>query len=64
MAVQKREREVDKASACSFALVSVKHWNERAAGIAVEEDYFVIPSALNNVQLTTINLRETKAAVI
>jgi hypothetical protein len=38
--------------------------NEHAAGITVEEDYFVIPSTLNNVQLTTINLPETKAAVI
>jgi len=58
------EQRADKTSACSFPLVNVKHWNERAAYITAEEDYFVISSTLNNIQLTTINLLETKAAVI
>lgn len=58
------EQRVDKTSACSFSLVDVKHWNELTAYITVKEDYFVISSTLNNLQLTTISLLETKAAVI
>jgi hypothetical protein len=61
---REREREVYKTSACSFPLVNVKHWNEPTAYITAEGDYFVISSTLNNVQLTTINLLATKAAVI
>jgi hypothetical protein len=61
---KEREREVDKTSACSFQLVNVEHWNELTAYITVEEDYFVISSTLNNVELTAINLLETKATVI
>lgn len=58
------EERVDKTSACSFPLVNIKHWNELTAHITVKDDYFVISSTLNNVQLTTINLLETKSAVI
>jgi uncharacterized protein YozE (UPF0346 family) len=58
------EQRVDKTSACSFPLVDVKHWNELTTYITVKEDYFVILSTLNNLQLTSSDLLETKAAVI
>lgn len=58
------EDRANKTSACSFPLVNVKRWNEHTAYITAEEDYFVISSTLNNIQLITINLLETKAAVI
>jgi hypothetical protein len=58
------EGRADKTSACIFPLVNVKHWNGLTVYITVEEDYFVISSTLSNVQLTTINLLETKAPFI
>lgn len=58
------EERVDKTTACIFPLVNAKHWNELTVHITVKEDYFVISSTHNNVQLTTINSLETKAAVI
>jgi len=61
---ERTEERVDKTSACSFPLVNVKHWNELTAYITVEEDYFVISSTPNNVQLTSINLLQTKVTVI